>query len=619
MEWTFHQDTCGALHDCLRAGLSCSPDCHLVLTTLSQVTAYFPAAVLWDMDGTLVDTEPHWRAAQEAMLHARGLPPLTPEQELELVGADLKKAGRWFAETFDITDAPESLIAEVAGFVHAEARRGLPWRPGARELLDAVRTAGIPCALVTNSLPELVSALVADHGGDPFATVVTARDVSAGKPSPEPYLLAAERLGVDIRDCVVIEDSRYGVTSALTAGAAVLGVPHGAPLEPRECVTLRSTLEGVTVAELSRILTAAHETAAASKEPMTTPATPSETAPASLPFRGEFRVGERVQLTGPKQRLATVHLETGKFWHSHRGALAHDDIIGKPDGSVVEASDGTPYLCLRPLLNDVVMSMPRGAAIIYPKDAAQILAKADIRPGAVVVEAGLGSGGLSMWLLRALAGSGRLVSFERREEFADVAIGNVESVTGPGNENWDVVIGDLQEALPQAVQPGEADRVLLDMLAPWECLDVVADALAPGGVLCCYVATVTQLSRVAEAIRATGCFTEPQCDETLVRGWHVEGLAVRPDHRMVAHTAFLLTARRLAPGAVLPPLKRRSSKSEYSDEDVELWTPGALGEREASDKILRKRARQAQRGAKLVLGEMPLDEEDVDREEEAQA
>src|SRR5690606_6520778 len=127
--------------------------------------------------------------------------------------------------------------------------------------------------------------------------------------------------------------------------------------------------------------------------------------------------------------------------------------------------------------------------------------------------------------------------------------------------------------------------------------DAVAEALAPGGVLICYIATVTQLSRVAEAIRETGCFTDPESSETLVRTWHVEGLAVRPDHRMIGHTGFLLTARRLAPGTVLPALKRRASKSDFSAEDVEVWTPGALGERSASDKKLRKTAREARAAA----------------------
>lgn len=307
-----------------------------------------------------------------------------------------------------------------------------------------------------------------------------------------------------------------------------------------------------------------------------------------------FRAGDRVQLTGPKNRLHTITLEPGKQFHTHRGMLAHDALIGLPDGSVVEASNGDAYLALRPLLSDFVMSMPRGAAIVYPKDAAQILAIADVFPGATVVEAGVGSGALSLWLLRAIGAEGRLLSFERREEFAEVARSNVIAFAGEEPANWSIGLGDLAETLPDAVEPGTVDRVVLDMLAPWECLDAVSDALAPGGVLVCYVATVTQLSRVAEAIRATGLYTEPSSTETLVRGWHVEGLAVRPDHRMVAHTAFLIAARRLAPGAVLPKPARRASKSDYDDEDVELWTPGALGVRDKTDKRIRRVVRDAQ-------------------------
>lgn len=313
--------------------------------------------------------------------------------------------------------------------------------------------------------------------------------------------------------------------------------------------------------------------------------------------RGPFQAGDRVQLTGPKGRLHTITLTRGKQFHTHRGMLAHDEIIGSPDGSVLTASNGDSYLALRPLLSDFVMSMPRGAAIIYPKDAALIVAQADIFPGATVVEAGVGSGALTLWLLRAIGDHGRLLSFERREEFADVARANVAAATGVGLDElpatWSIGIGDLVDELPRATAPGSVDRVVLDMLAPWECLDVVIDALAPGGVLLCYVATVTQLSRIAEAIRATGRFTHPESSETLVRGWHVEGLAVRPDHRMVAHTAFLLTARLLAPGSVLPAPARRASKASYTDEDVELWTPGALGDRVKTDKRIRKVVREA--------------------------
>lgn len=313
--------------------------------------------------------------------------------------------------------------------------------------------------------------------------------------------------------------------------------------------------------------------------------------------RGPFRLGDRVQLTGPKGRLHTITLREGGELHTHHGVLKHSELVGQPDGSVVANSGGHEYLALRPLLRDFVMSMPRGAAIVYPKDAAQILAEADIFPGATVVEAGVGSGALSLWLLRAIGAEGRLVSFERREDFAEVARANVETFTGAVSPNWDVVVGDLAQDLPRTVAAASVDRVVLDMLAPWECIDAVADALTPGGVVVCYVATATQLSRVAEYIRATGLFTEPDANETMVRGWHVEGLAVRPDHRMVAHTGFLVWARRLAPGAVPPEVKRRASKSSYGDGDVELWTPGAVGDREITDKNLRKRVREAQRAA----------------------
>lgn len=306
-----------------------------------------------------------------------------------------------------------------------------------------------------------------------------------------------------------------------------------------------------------------------------------------------FQVGDKVQLTGPKGRLNTITLVKGAAFGTHRGDLKHDDIIGQADGSVVANQNGVEYLALKPLLNDFVLSMPRGAAIIYPKDAAQILVEGDIFPGAVVVEAGVGSGALSLYLLRAIGERGELHSFERRPEFAEIAAGNVKSQTGSNPKNWKIHLGDLQEQLPKKLKPQSVDRIVLDMLAPWECLDECANVLAPGGLVIIYVATVTQLSRVAEDLRATRLFTEPNGFESLVRPWHLQGLAVRPEHRMIAHTGFLLTARRLAPGAILPQFKNKVKSTDYKDEDVLAWNPEGLGERKVSEKKLRKTVRKA--------------------------
>lgn len=317
-------------------------------------------------------------------------------------------------------------------------------------------------------------------------------------------------------------------------------------------------------------------------------------------LRGPFEFGDRVQLTDAKGRKVTMTLTEDGGFHSHRGVLHHSDLVGLPEGSVIANSFGVEYLALRPLLADFAMSMPRGAAIVYPKDAGQIVAFADIYPGARVVEAGVGSGALTMSLLRAVGSEGEVLSFERREEFAEIAAGNIAAQFGGTPANHSITLGDLAEELPRSVEPGSVDRVVLDMLAPWECLDAVTDALAPGGVLVCYIATVTQMSRVVEALRARGDYADAQCSETLVRTWHVEGLAVRPDHRMIAHTGFLTISRRLAPGAVLP-VPQRKNKPDFADDDVEAWTPGALGDRMPSDKRLRKAARNATELAQQTL------------------
>jgi tRNA (adenine57-N1/adenine58-N1)-methyltransferase len=262
-----------------------------------------------------------------------------------------------------------------------------------------------------------------------------------------------------------------------------------------------------------------------------------------------------VQLTDPKGRMHTVVLEPGKAYHTHRGALAHDDLIGLPDGSVVTSANGTHYLALRPLLADYVLSMPRGAQVIYPKDAAQIVAMGDVFPGAKVLEAGAGSGALSCSLLRAVGDTGELWSYELRDDFAAVARKNVEAWFGGAHPAWNLKVGDVCDCAETGF-----DRIILDMLTPYAALDLVERALLPGGVFIGYVATTTQLSDLVEALRERGCFTEPYAWESLVRDWHADGLAVRPDHRMIAHTAFLVRSRRLAPGVTAPPRRRKPSK-----------------------------------------------------------
>src|SRR5215475_188924 len=270
---------------------------------------------------------------------------------------------------------------------------------------------------------------------------------------------------------------------------------------------------------------------------------------------GPFRIGDRVQLTDPKGRMHTLVLETGGVFHTHRGGVSHDDLIGQPDGSVVHSSAGTAYLALRPLLADYVLSMPRGAQVIYPKDAAQIVTMGDVFPGARVLEAGAGSGALSCSLLRAVGESGTLHSYEVREDFAAVARRNVEAFFGGPHPAWTLTVGDVADC-----QELGFDRIILDMLAPWELLGLLSKALVPGGVFVGYVATTPQLSELVEALREAGGFTEPRAWESLVRDWHADGLAVRPDHRMIAHTAFLITSRRLAPGVTAPPRRRKPSK-----------------------------------------------------------
>lgn len=298
--------------------------------------------------------------------------------------------------------------------------------------------------------------------------------------------------------------------------------------------------------------------------------------------RGPLQSGEWVRLVDGKGRRHNICLESGKSFHTNRGGIEHDELIGRDEGFTVTSTSGGEYLVFRPLLAEFVVSMPRGAAVVYPKDAAQIVAMADIFPGATVVEAGVGSGALTCSLLRAVGPTGRVSSYERREEFADVARKNVTQFFGGQHPAWQLTVGDLVTELAGVDAPGTVDRVVLDMLAPWECIDAAAEALVPGGIVVAYVATTTQLGKTVETLRAHGEYTEPQPWETLVREWHVEGLAVRPSHKMNGHTGFLVTARRMAPGNLAPRKKRRPAPGAYG-EDYSGPRPGDVIEEQAAE------------------------------------
>ena len=285
---------------------------------------------------------------------------------------------------------------------------------------------------------------------------------------------------------------------------------------------------------------------------------------------GPLEAGERVTFTDPKGRRHSVILRPGAVFHTTKGGIAHDELIGGPDGNVIRSAGGVTYVAFRPLLEEFVVTMPRGATVIYPKDAAHILVQTDIFPGARVLEAGVGSGGLTLFLLRAVGATGTVHSYERRADFAAIAAKNVETFYGEPHPAWRLHVGDLVETIVD--EP--VDRAVLDMLAPWECLDAVGERLVPGGILCCYVATTTQLSRTMDTLRVHGGFTEPSARELTARDWHAEGLAVRPGHATSGHTGFLIFTRRLAPGVTAPLRRRRPAPGAYGPDYTGPRPPG---------------------------------------------
>ena len=356
----------------------------------------------------------------------------------------------------------------------------------------------------------------------------------------------------------------------------------------------------------------------------------------SIPtVRGPFRAGEKVQLTDRRGRRYTEQLVRGAASQTDHGFIRHDDIIGRDPGVVVisvsgprpnqtpdatpdaakaglDASPdspkpwkgsrsigGWPYMVMRPRLVDYVLSMPRGAQIMYPKDIAQVLAIGDIRPGMRVLESGAGSGAMSLALVQAVGASGELVSVEMRSEFANVARSNVTLFMGHEPPWWEVRVSDFDSATA-AMPEHHFDRVVLDMLDPWNRLEHAWRVMAPGGVLVAYVTTTSQMSRMAESLRGSDHWTEPEIGETIERGWKAEGLAVRPEHEMIGHTGFLIMSRSMAAGSTA--LRRHARAAKDTSRDIDSLSPAErrsrleeLELRDISDRKLRKVLRDLDR------------------------
>ncbi|WEV42602.1 tRNA (adenine-N1)-methyltransferase [Bifidobacterium sp. ESL0682] len=358
-----------------------------------------------------------------------------------------------------------------------------------------------------------------------------------------------------------------------------------------------------------------------------------------MPRRGALQAGEKVQFTDRKGKKITDQLVTGGSTQTEHGIILHDDVIGSSEGIVVttvtskreaQISGGTPghdkpkpwkaaraiggwdYAVMRPRLADYVLSMPRGAQIMYPKDIAQVIQLGDIRAGLNVLESGAGSGAMSLNLLDAVGESGHLTTIEMRPEFAKIAEANATLYYGKRPEWWDLLTGDfdtvagklaesiesqsddaekdavlssapledtsdVKNALSESTNDSAAnankpsvslfDRIVLDMLDPWNRLEQAYRVIAPGGVLTAYITTTTQMSRFCEALRETGCWTEPEVQETFERTWKAQGLAVRPDHQMIGHTGFLVVTRAMAPGFEALHKRDRATKDTVTDID----------------------------------------------------
>ena len=265
---------------------------------------------------------------------------------------------------------------------------------------------------------------------------------------------------------------------------------------------------------------------------------------------GYLEAGERVLLSDTRGRRYLIVLGTGKQFHSHLGAIEHDDLIGATEGVTVRTTNGAPLTAFRPTLSDFVLKMKRAAQVVYPKDIGLILVYADVFPGATVVEAGTGSGSLTLALSRAVGPEGRVISYELREDHHEQAAENIAAFyegSGGKPENLELRVGDVFEGIEdgRGGRLADVDRMIFDLPEPWHAIGETTDSLAPGGVFCCYLPTIPQVSQTVEALRRAR-FSFLTTLEGLVRTWNVDGQSVRPDHRMVAHTGFIVTGRKLA-------------------------------------------------------------------------
>jgi tRNA (adenine57-N1/adenine58-N1)-methyltransferase len=255
-----------------------------------------------------------------------------------------------------------------------------------------------------------------------------------------------------------------------------------------------------------------------------------------------FEPGEKVLLIDQRERTYLFRLEPGATYHTHSGTLPHDAILGGAEGATVRTSKGMVLVAFRPRFADFVLKMPRGAQVVYPKDLGQIATYADVAPGCRVVEAGTGSGALTIALCRAVGTDGRVVSYEIREEHRAQALENIEGFFGKVPDALELRTGEVATV---AATEDRFDRAVLDLPNPWDALSALATALDPGAILCAYLPTTGQVQQLVLALPGAG-FRHVETFETLRRGWHVTSRSVRPDHRMVGHTGFLSIARRLA-------------------------------------------------------------------------